>query len=248
MTIIGVTDDGGDNRAKVQAYIDSNKVEYTIALRGGRKFKTRGIPAAWLIAPDGTIVWQGNPIGKGIEELDKAVAGHIQDAWRFPRIQLPKDLKKADKYFKKGKIAKALAALEKYIADPKDPERAEAAQAALQQANDFGNSQLKRAVANVEKGRYVPARHTLSRLQKFYKGTSIGDEAKSQLADAKKDKKMSAEVEGAALLRMAMDRIYASEYKKAVGPLMKIARSKKFEGTRARDEAKRQLQRIESKL
>ena len=70
LTIVGVTDDAGDDSDKVTKYIDTHGVQYPMARGGGKGFSPRGIPAAWLVGPNGKILWQGNPI-RGIPAIRK---------------------------------------------------------------------------------------------------------------------------------------------------------------------------------
>ncbi len=157
-------------------------------------------------------------------------------------------MKRARKLFWKGDVGKALALLEKFSNDPENPRLAQAAGDAAAAAESYGKKQLERAIANLEQGRYVSARHTLRRLKKAFKGSPIGVQAKAKLAEIQKDKSISMELQGATLLRMSMDHYYAKDYKKAAAPLLKITRSKMFAGTKVREQAERQLKKLEFKL
>ena len=58
LVVIGVSD---ESEAKVAPFITKNNMEYIVAIGGADAYKTRGIPAAWLVGADGVVLWQGHP-------------------------------------------------------------------------------------------------------------------------------------------------------------------------------------------
>lgn len=241
MTIIGVSD---ESPSKVKPYIEKNGIEYVIAIKGASDYQARGIPHAWLVSPGGEIVWEGHPARLQNATIDK----YIKHARLTPTFRLPPDLSRAERYLNAGSISKGLDALEKYLRKPKAEDVAEAARAATERATSFGKKTLQEVEECAKEGDYTDGLTLLSLLEKAFKGTEIGDQAKKKRAAWRKDAKIRDEVEADLILEKAKGLVQAKEYKTAYAYLLRITKSRKYAETRAREEAEETIRSIEKHL
>lgn len=237
MTIIGVSD---EPPAKIEPYLKANKVEYLIASGGGQGYKTRGIPHAWLVAPDGNVVWEGHP--GNLKE------GQIEEQLKNVRLgpafgDLPEKAKRARKYLEAGKFAKGVKALQKLV---NDPEAGAAAKEAIEKIAAMGEGRLERVEKLAEAGAYGEAIAMLEAIEKQFKGLDAGDKAKAKRKAWKKDKRVKAELDGVKILRKAKALIKANRHRDAARLLLAMTKKKKFAGTRCCDKAKELLKGLEA--
>jgi hypothetical protein len=228
-----------EQEGKVTPYIEKNGIEYTIALGGASGYKTRGIPAAWLVGPDGKVLWKGHPSGLNASIIEE----HLAKVRMTPQWdKLPGGLKNARKALGKGLFAKGLKALAKEV---DDADHGAAASEAIEQVKAYGQSQLDMVDSHAEAGNYSGGMELLGSLEKSFKGTEIGDAAKAKRSEWKKDKTVKAELEGEKLLAKAQA-LLRDNPKGAASVLLKITKGKKYEGTKARAAAEAKLSGLEA--
>jgi len=208
-------------------------VKYAIALGGANEYVTAGIPHAWLVSPTGEIVWEGSPF----ELKDAKIEEHLAGVSLLPTFSLPKELRASEKDLNAGKYGAGVKALETYLKKPKSTEAEAAAKEAIQKVKAYGDSELTRADEYSKAGDYAGAVETLQAVEKGFKGLEHSDKAKATLDAWKKDKTIKVELEGAEILRKAEALIKAKQYKNARQLLLQIGKSKKYEGTKAREMA-----------
>lgn len=241
MTVIGVTD---ETKGKVQPYIEQNSIEYVIALGGGGGYKTTGIPHAWLVSADRTVVWKGHPS----ELKEPLIEEHLAKVRLQPVFKLPKDLASAEKSLNTGKYAAGVKALEKYLEKPKDEASASEARKAVEEVKTYGDDKYKQAESYAAEGYYGEAMEILAALERDFKGLEIGEKSKEKRAEWKKDTAVKAELEAGAYLDQAADLCRQKKYRAAYPLLQKVLQSKKYETTKARARAEAKLKEIEGFL
>lgn len=196
------------------------------------------------MSPNGKIVWHGHPSGLSGSLIEE----HIKDVRMRPTFELSKALKKAKKLLNSGKYAKGINSLQKVIEKEEDEGLVNEAVAAIAKVNRYGENQLKKIDLYAKEGYFAIAMKTLKRLDSSFKGTDIGDRAKTKLAAWKKDKKIKAEISGAKIIEVADGLMNKGRYRNAAKLLMKVTRGKKYEGTMAQESAREKLEGLSSKL
>ncbi len=221
-------------------------MEYLVAVGGGAGgYKTRGIPHAWLVAPNGKIVWKGHPSGVNTSIIEE----HIKTVRLRPTFKFDGALKRANKNLNSGKYGKGIVDLEKVIAkNPDDADLITEAEEAIAQVKKFGEDEFASVEEYAKAGFYPEAMAKLQWLTKSFKGTSIGDQADEKYAVWKKDSTVKAEISGAEVIAMAEELIGKRKYKDAARALVKVTKGKKYEGTKVRDKAQDLLDDVMNKL
>jgi tetratricopeptide (TPR) repeat protein len=215
-----------------------------IALGGASGYQTRGIPHAWLVSPTAEIVWEGHPSGltQGIIEQ------HLKGVRPGPTVELPSELRGAKRYFDAGKYATGVKELEKYLKSPKDEEVAKSAREAIEKVNAYVKGKIESAAVYAKEGYYSEAMEILQETEKIFKGLEGADEAKAKVAEWKKDAKIKLELEAGAYLQKARELIDEKQYRSAAPLLARITNAKKYEGTKVRELAEKELEKIKGKL
>ena len=233
MTIIGVT--GESSKSKIDGYIKKNRIQYPIALGAASRYSTRSIPHGWLIGASGKVVWAGNPG----HLTASAIEDELKQVRAIPAFEVPPQIKNAKKYVRARKIAKAMAALEKYIEKPKDRVVAKRAEKALKKMKRFAKNQLREVKSLEKKGDYAAAYGILNRIASAYKNTEYGDKASDEIKSWKRDKIIKKELQGSTIIEQAADLIFGSkkEQAKAIALIRNVAKGKKFTGTKAQKKA-----------
>jgi hypothetical protein len=221
-------------------------MEYLVAFGGGAGgYSSTGIPAAWLVGPDGKIVWKGHPSGLTAE----IVQANLKNVRLRPKFEFQADeLKKASKLLEAGNFGKALAELEKVITANETPAAVEQATAAKTQVLTYGEDELKAVEDYASSGYYSEGLLKLQELSVAFKGTEIGDRADEKEKAWKKDDKIKAELEGSEAIAQAKEMIGKRGYKDAARVLVQVTRGKKYEGTKARERAEALLKEVEPHL
>ena len=242
LVVIGVTD---EPESKAKPYIDRNKMLYPIAYGGGASgYKTRGIPHSWLVGPGGKIVWKGHPGGLNASIIEK----HIEGARVGPKISLPPQLVKSEKYLKAGQFGRAYTDLEKQAGRAKDPEIEKAARDAMKKIAEFASVELARVAKFKKEQKYSAGLQALQRGSVSFKGMAIAKEFTKELKAWKKDKSIQAEMAGGQLLVDAQDLVKRGKYEKAAKIYATLVKSKKYAGSSAQKEAEIRLQEIKKYL
>jgi len=221
-------------------------MEYLVAVGGGAGgYSSTGIPAAWLVGPDGKIVWKGHPA----ELKHEMIEANLKNVRLRPKFEFQADeLKKAGKLLEAGNFGKGLAELDKVIAANDTPAAVEQATTARTQVIAYGEDELKAVEDYASSGYYSEGMLKLQELAVTFKGTEIGDRAEEKEKSWKKDDKIKAELEGAEAITQAKDLIGRRGYKDAARVLVQVTRGKKFEGTKARERAEALLKEVEPHL
>jgi hypothetical protein len=230
LTIIGVTD---ESASRISSFIEQKGIKYVIAIGGGSGYQTSGIPHSWLVSSTGEVVWDGHPAELKDDMLEE---------------QLRKVLLRAEASLNAGKYAEGIKALETYVKKPQGEEAAKAASEAIEKVAKYGKEKLQDAERLAQDGYYAEALETVAALEKGFKGTELGDQAKKKHDAWKKDDKVKTELEASALVDKAEDLARGKKYKDAGAFLQRVLQLKKYEGTKARERAEARLKSIRQYL
>jgi hypothetical protein len=109
LVILDINNGAIDTRSALDHYVKKSKKTYPVLWdQGGktcRSYAVRAYPTAFLIGPDGKVLWSGIPLQAGVEALEK----RIQKALKTVDLEA---LKKKDSPFlrtKPGELPKAKA-------------------------------------------------------------------------------------------------------------------------------------------
>jgi hypothetical protein len=189
--MLALSDEGGST---VEKMIEELGMVYPVAAGSGSKraYGVSGIPSAFLIDHEGTIIWQGHPSGNGwVELLPEALARAeaMADQWdpgeRAPELEKAVEAARAGEMTKTWKETDAL--LRRYVEDA----------AVLEKVEAFRKDFLARAAlrtAQVEgmtaEGRYFEAQGYLERQSALYRGTPPAEEWDALVSNWKKDREI----------------------------------------------------------
>ncbi|MBL6721759.1 MAG: TlpA family protein disulfide reductase [Planctomycetes bacterium] len=184
LTVLALTSEGVD---RTEAWIKAKGAEFAYAYDPGglaRQLGVRGIPASFLVGPDGKIVWQGHPSGVN----DALVTQHLEGAITKPLYEWDGDAKKIKKAFLDGDFGKALAEAAKLAAD--DPFGEEAAKIVRRVLEGRVGS----LTAALEKGDVLTAYEGAKALAKGLKGLPEEEAVDAIVTRISKDKDLKAQM------------------------------------------------------
>jgi len=237
LTVLAVTDEG---RGLVDKYVEETGATHPIVIESSNSTQAWGVsgfPSSFVVAPDGTIAYAGHPSGV----TDELIEGLLKDVRLFPEV--PKSLEPVVKKLEKDDFAGAVALLEKLAAKEGSSEEETAAAAELQKWIDWrGANGVSSAETAVEKGDFYRAAQIYEDLAKVFKGLEIGTKAQQALDDLLADKERKREVDAGEDLAKAKVAARDLSAKKAIKLFERVA--KKYEGTKAGEEARQTVERL----
>lgn len=209
---------------------------YPVAAGGGNNYRgDGGIPVAWLIGVDGTVIWQGNPAAE-TSKLDKLIEQEVAKV-RFPGLGKtdfdPAVLGAVKRYMGKD-FGGARKEAGKITADEGASSKAkEDAQYLIDKVDELAARQQKLIEDYQGEGKHLEAYQTLGFLAKAFKGSEVGDAAKAGLKQYKKDKQLKKELAAALKLQKLLAKLEGQPAQVRAKVLEKFATSRKNEGTAA---------------
>ena len=151
LSVLGLTSEARD---RTDAWVEAREIAFAYGFESGdvaRSLGVRSFPVAFLVAPDGRIVWEGHPRGVDAKLLDQ----HLEGALEKPLYEWEGDAVAIREAYLAGRYADALrAAVELAREDPLGEE----AQRRVAREDDEVELVLPRAVAPDEVGQLVVAR------------------------------------------------------------------------------------------
>jgi len=226
-----------EDESKVSDYLDQYGITVRTASRSssGDQYGVKGIPASFLIAPDGTLAWSGHPssLSKGkIEEL-------LKDAKKLPDQpflvvrpsgEVNDAIAEAVEAAGEGKLGKAIA---------KAQQAGPAGTAFLADIDAHVALLMRQAEKAVEDRDMVPAMRVYTAIEKEAKGSPHAEKAKQAIAAIEADPELERELDAAEALEKT---------RRSVAKLSTAKKRKKFEsfaekyqGTRAGDRARKMM-------
>jgi len=114
LTVLSITQEPRETVLKFMSQLNSAPVEYTMGIGGGNGgYKTQFIPHAWLIGPDGNVVWQGNPGGLSEKVLDAELKKVVKPTPEQIEERAGLGLKFANELAKSNRYVEALTVLDR---------------------------------------------------------------------------------------------------------------------------------------
>ena len=155
--------------------------------RDGSKFGVRGIPAAFVIDHEGTIIWQGHPGSGGYVSVFEAALEKAADAGpSWDPGEVSAELSKVKELCKAGELGKAWAQCDKLL--KKNPGLEKDVLSLKENLLHAGNRRITIAEDHVSLGRCQVALDYLEMQANAFSRTPIGETMKETLAGWKKDR------------------------------------------------------------
>lgn len=231
--------------AKAKPYAQKNRMEYLVAYGGGANgYVTRGIPNAWLVDPNGKIVYAGHPSRITADLIEE----HIKGVRLTPSFELGEGLEKASRHLAGAKYGKGVGELQKVIDKNEDSDLVARARAAIAEVESYGEKELAAVDGYAEAGYYTEGYAKLQRLASAFKRTSLEERIDAKLDAWKDDDRIQAEIAGEQFIAKAKEQVGNRKYKDAARTLVAVTRGKKFEGTKAQARAQALLDDVMNKL
>lgn len=236
LTILALSDEA---QATLQKFVADKKIPYLVGYQDRSEYGVSGIPDGYLIGPDGTVVWQGNPHSL----REQQIVDELQKVRLAPDLPWTKNLKSIVKDVEKKKLGKAVQSLEKLLAKTDDETDRTQAQTLLDyltaKATD-GRSKADRLAAG---GDYHKAVAALEVLADEFDGLPLADEASDLVKTWKKDKAIESQIDAGVLYETGLQLKAAGHAKEAAASFAKAA--KKAEGTPIGEKALAELRALD---
>ena len=228
---------------KVEPYLE----QLGVTLRTGAnsatsgRFGVKGIPDAALIAPDGTLVWQGHPSSLSdskIEEVLKDAKKPAEGGFLAFRPTVPAEgaLEKAVEATIEGKLKKAYDEARDVVEGGRASEaEKENAKALIAELDQHVDDLMKAGEGALERLMMLDAMLVFETLADELSGTDPGDAAKQRIEQIEKDDRLSAELEAAEAYEKTRER--ASRLSTAKKRKKYEEFAGKYEGTKAAERA-----------
>lgn len=241
LVVLAVTNEG---RSLVDTFVEQTGAKHPIVIESGdslRAYGGSGFPHSALIAADGTIAWMGHPGGI----TDAKVEELLRDVQLRP--ELPKKYSSIAWTIEKGRYADALEDLQKELG--KD-DLAEEARAALEGTVKFIEWKAKMLLeggnAAAQRGDYYLAVTSWEKAEELFDGHEVAEKAKTSREELLSDKEKKRAFEAGEALEKA--RLRAGKMKEEQAAAMYRALERKYEGTKAAEEASELARQIEKGL
>jgi len=236
----------------VEPYVEQLDLGFTVAAGSNASdlYGVTGIPHSVLIDAEGNLVWQGSPHGLSKGVIKKALKGAKHPkadflALRYAAESDPRVSKAAD-LAGDGDLASAYKEIDAILADPKATEEQRKDATAFKEAADKHVNALVIQAEKLVKARDPGnALKVLEGVAKELPDAEIGAKAKKRVEEIQADPKMKAELEAAKALDRLKDQIRPLKRDKAKPKIEEFV--KRYEGTKAAERAKFQIQTIQSK-
>ncbi len=166
----------------IRSLMESKDCNYPVSKGTSGSYRGKGtIPQAWLIGPDGKVLWEGNP---GSGNLDKQIKEQLENI-SFPGlglIEVHKDLEKAAQAFVDGEFGDAFKKAEKAKSKAKEDEAdlVEQAEFIVKRVYDKLSEEEAMVHKLIEAGEFKEAKSKAKGIKKAFKGTK-NEELESHL-------------------------------------------------------------------
>lgn len=223
---------------QIKALMVPKGVNYPVSTNGANNYDTGGgVPHAWLIGPDGKVLWEGNPAGaRGV--MDKMIEDEVKKV-KYPglgRATISKALDKAANYFKTKDWAKARAEAKKVAASSSADETTKAdAEYVAERATKLAAGWMAQAAAQEKDRRYLAAKRIYAAIAAQFKGEEEGNAAAAKVKEIDGNKDIKKDIDAAEAFEKleAAAKNMSPEQRKAT----LAAFAKKWDGTKAAEDA-----------
>ena len=230
-------------KSAIETFIEELEAKHPIIIESGDSMSAYGAggwPSAYLIDPDGEVVWAGHPGSLKNETIEEALASVnlIPD--------LPSSLKSISKLLDREKFGDVLKKLPKML-EKLEGEEKEAGEKTLEWVDGRGTKGLEKAAKLLREGEISKSYKRYLDLSKLFKNHDYGKQAKQSAADimAKKEYKYEIQAEEKWLkIRGELKGLAAKKALKLIRPLL----AKKYRETKYGKIAAKKAKAIEHSI
>jgi len=229
----------------VAPFILKHNITYPVAIsKKTQDYGSGGIPHAYLVAPDGKVVWDGHPASLPNGTVEKLLS-KTKD---FYARKVVRQLKPAASAFSKGKLAEAEKLAEQVREAASDNAVIDDAKYVIGRVATVRNAWTARIERGTKDGLFADVIEALKKIEKHFAGTRGAADATAKIAELNADPTVKAELKAS----KALDKLYkenqkASSRKKKQALAKKVERfQKKYAGTKAADRAEHFLRALRS--
>ncbi|MBL8800730.1 MAG: TlpA family protein disulfide reductase [Planctomycetes bacterium] len=239
LVILGLSEEAAD---KVSPFVNENgytaRIAYGSTTKG--KYGVNGIPATFLVGPDGKLAWSGHPSELNDSVLEAALKGAKPRAGGIlgfaPATAAEGRVAQQVKLVEEGKLGKALAALTAFAQDTTASDGEKAAAAALTvEIEGYVAALMSQSERHLKSLNVLRAVNTYESIAKEFGAAQLGADAKSKLDAIKADEKLSRELAAAEAFQKTKDSAAKLKGAKARDKWAEFAQ--KYKGTRAAERA-----------
>ena len=230
---------------KVASFILQNNITYPVALsKKTQAYGTGGIPHAYLVAPDGKVVWDGHPARLSGGQIEKL----LRKTRDFYVRKVVPQLKPAATAFTKGKLAEAEKLADRVRESASDNAVIDDAKYVIERVATVRNAWNARIESGTKAGIYADVIAALRQNQKHIAGTRAAEAATANNAALQADPAVKAELKASkALEKLYKENEKASSRKKKQALAKRVRKfQKKYAGTKAAERAERFLRALRS--
>ena len=201
----------GHNVQQIRERLDALNIDinFSVSTPGAHSYQTGGgIPYAWLIGVDGTVLFAGRPTDQRMttlmqQELDKI---------RYPglgRLEVHEDVARAATFFSAERFDRARNEAQEILdrADryEDEPQALEDAQFVLDRVQEVADSKLAEAETAEEARDYVRAMEIYQYLERTFGRDEIAEQAEDRLREMRRDDDIQNEIEAQQRLDAIVD-------------------------------------------
>jgi hypothetical protein len=237
----------------VDGFVEALKPIYPILCEASTgAYSTGGVPQAYLIGADGTVVWQGHPAGlkdDDIEEhLKKLEKGDRVSTWAFTLSRqlppVPEKLAGAQKMLEDMKFGAALKSVEGALARLEGDEKA-AGEAVRDWIAKRGRDGIEKAATLHRDGQVYKAFLKYEELEELFKGHDLSKEAKNAAKALKSGKETGLEIKASEKLEQVKKDMAGEKDPEDKLKCLKPLLAKKYADTAAGKEAAKLAEELE---
>lgn len=229
----------------IEGFIEEFDAKYPMITQANDAMSEYGIagyPSAYLVGPDGEVLWAGHPGSFQTTMIEE----HLDSVEMFP--DMPKSLKAVEKSMKSGKYGDALKKVEALITKGKLPDEDKDLAEKLR-ANIDGRATkgFERAAKSLREGDAYKAYQSYEKIETGFKGHAHSKTAKEHGKKLMGDKIHKTEIKAAEKWAKIKPQLKGMAAKKALA-LLKPLLSKKYAETKAGKKAAEKARNYEHAL
>ncbi len=242
---------GADKKDDIVAFAKENRMEYAIGLdvdgAVSKAYQIEGIPQAYVINPQGLVVWEGHPADA--EAMTKAVEDALVGAKKDAGIakiegQSPK-LDKAWRLIEKLDYKAAVKELQSIAKGSKDEKEKADAEGYLEDIRVLGEEKISQAESLLANKDFFEAASLLEEVAKGFAGLEVAKNAESKLKEWKKNSATKKEIDAGKLFADACKLEQGGKAVEAAALYKRVLQ--KYKGTAAAARAEERLKEIAAK-
>jgi hypothetical protein len=223
---------------KVGRFVTANNITYPVGIaKNTEGYGSGGIPHAYLISPDGKVVWDGHPASLSNAAVEKL----LRKTKDFYIRKVAPEAKPAAAAFSKGKLADA-EKLANAIKGKEGAGREAVADAeyVLARVGAMRVAWNGKVESGSKSGVYLDVFDALGKIQKHFSGTEEAQAAAKKLAELKADPSVKLELKASKTLeKLVQQKIGAGRSGKKLDAVRKRVEKfmKTYDGTKAAERA-----------